>query len=174
MSTIQSPGETAPTGNRAGVGEGSAPPEGPAARTRPGAIDRWLLNPAIKAMVRVGLTQGVYSLIETQGRVSGRRRTTPVGRGRDGDTVWIVAEHGEASAYVRNLIADPRVRIRFAFRWHRGIATVVPGDDGLTRRAAIDRSNGLMGRLDGRAFRAKATDPTTIRVDLSPRGGRRP
>ena len=41
-------------------------------------------------------------------------------------------------------------------------------DDGLARRARLDTANGIIGRLDGLAFRAAASDPTTIRIDLQP------
>jgi hypothetical protein len=42
----------------------------------------------------------------------GEPRQTPVGKGLDGDTFWIVAEHGERASYVRNMRAHPRVRVK--------------------------------------------------------------
>jgi hypothetical protein len=47
----------------------------------------------------------------------------------------------------------------------------VPGDDAAARRRWLDKANGLLGRLDGQIFRATATDPLTIRVDLEPTSG---
>ena len=36
----------------------------------------------------------------------------PVGGRLDGSTFWIVSEHGHRSDYVRNIAADPRVRVQ--------------------------------------------------------------
>jgi hypothetical protein len=33
---------------------------------------------------------------------------------------WIVAEHGRRANYVRNIEANPRVRVRVGRRWHEG------------------------------------------------------
>jgi len=35
-----------------------------------------------------------------------------LGEGREGDSFWIVTEHGRQAGYVRNLQADPRVRLK--------------------------------------------------------------
>ncbi len=84
----------------------------------------------------------------------------------DGSEYWMVAEHGAASDYVRNLLADPKVRVKVGRRWYDGTATVLPDDDALARRRLLDRRNGLVGRADGVFFRASASEPVTIRVDL--------
>jgi len=52
------------------------------------------------------------TLLETTGRKSGEPRRTPVGGRRVGDSFWFVSEFGEKSHYVRNIMADPRVRGR--------------------------------------------------------------
>jgi deazaflavin-dependent oxidoreductase (nitroreductase family) len=97
------------------------------------------------------------ALLETTGRRSGRPRVTPLGARQDGDTVWIVAEHGRRANYVRNIEADPRVRVRVGGRWRTGAATVLPDDD--PRRRLRLTPNDLMVRLVG-------TDLLTIRIDL--------
>ena len=56
------------------------------------------------------------AILETTGRKSGQPRRTPVTRSLDGDTFWIVAEHGRKAGYVRNIQADPRVRIKLGRR----------------------------------------------------------
>jgi deazaflavin-dependent oxidoreductase (nitroreductase family) len=101
-------------------------------------------------------------LLETTGRKSGQPRRNPVGNGLDGDTLWIVAEHGRGASYVRNLEADPRVRVKIGRRWRSGTATVLPDDD---PRARLDR---LGRRVNGAMVRAMGTDLLTIRVDLDP------
>jgi hypothetical protein len=69
---------------------------------------------------------------------------------------------------VANLTASPRCRVKAGQRWRAAIARFVEDDDALTRRARLDRANGLIGCLDGMAFRVTATTPVTIRIDLDP------
>ena len=70
------------------------------------------VNPIVRWAVRHDLAPGSYAVLETTGRRSGQARRTPVGHVVDGDTVWIVAEHGPRAAYVLNIRANPRVRIK--------------------------------------------------------------
>jgi deazaflavin-dependent oxidoreductase (nitroreductase family) len=130
-------------------------------------LDRWLVNPVVRAGFRLGLGTRAFALLETTGRRTGQPRIVPVGNGLDGDTFWIVAQDGDRCAYVRNLIADPRVRVRTLRQpWRTGRAVVVDDVDGLAKRAEIDARNGVAGRLDGHVFRAVRTDLVTIRIDL--------
>jgi hypothetical protein len=39
-----------------------------------------------------------------------------VGNGLDGDVFWLVSEHGRQGGYVKNLIANPRVRVKVGRR----------------------------------------------------------
>lgn len=123
-------------------------------------------NPGMKLMLVAGVAPRAFALIETTGRRSGRRRLTPVGNGLDGEVFWLVSEHGEDSAYVKNLVAHPQVRVKIGRGWHSGTATLVPDDDARARRERLDRRNGLSGRIDGVIFKASATEPMTIRIDL--------
>jgi deazaflavin-dependent oxidoreductase (nitroreductase family) len=118
--------------------------------------------------VRRCLAPGCYVLLETTGRRTGRLRETPLAGSLDGDTYWLVAEHGAAAAYVKNLVAQPAVRVLVRGQWRSGTATRVPDDDALVRRAWIDRRNGLAGRLDGLWFRSFSSAPMTVRIDLDP------
>lgn len=122
----------------------------------------------MRLALRTGVAPRTFALLETIGNKSGRRRLTPIGNGLDGDTFWLVSELGLRSGYARNLQANPRVRVKVGRRWHSGIATILPEDDAWKRREEVDRRNGLMGRLDGKIFRASATTPVTIRIDLDP------
>lgn len=101
-----------------------------------------------------------HQLLETTGRVSGQPRTTPIGGRRVGDQFWLVSEFGERSQYVRNILADNRVRVRLRGRWHSGIAHLVPDDDPRARLRALPRYNSA-------AVRAVGTDLLTIRIDLA-------
>ncbi|WP_369389970.1 nitroreductase/quinone reductase family protein [Streptomyces sp. CG1] len=98
-------------------------------------------------------------LLETTGRSSGRPRQTPVGGSRVGESFWLVSEFGHKSQYVRNIQADPRVRVRIAGRWHHGTAHLLPDDDPIARLRSLPRFNSA-------AVRAFGTDLLTIRVDL--------
>ncbi|MFE1882520.1 nitroreductase/quinone reductase family protein [Streptomyces diastatochromogenes] len=100
------------------------------------------------------------TILETTGRTSGLPRPTPVGGRRVGDSFWIVSEFGFKSQYVRNIQADPHVRIRIRGRWHHGTAHLLPEDDAVTRLRSLPRFNSA-------AVRAFGTDLLTVRVDLT-------
>ncbi len=121
-----------------------------------------LLNPPVKALAAHGLVPGV-ALLETTGRKSGLPRRTPVSKGLDRatDTFWIVAEQGAKAAYVRNIAAQPHVRVRIGKRWRTGSATILPEDDPRARQHH-------MSKLNAAAVRAMGTELLTIRIDLDP------
>jgi deazaflavin-dependent oxidoreductase (nitroreductase family) len=130
-----------------------------------GKMQRLVEQSFIRSLVRLGLAPRAFAVIETKGRKSGRPRQTPVGVGLDGRTAWLVAVRDQ-SDYVKNLVAEPRVRLKVRRRWYSGRAEIVEGDDGMARRRAIDATNGLAGRLDGVLFRRLADRPCTVRIDL--------
>jgi deazaflavin-dependent oxidoreductase (nitroreductase family) len=131
-------------------------------------FEKWLINPLMRLAVRARLTPRAVALIETTGRVSGQPRQTPVGIDLEGQTAWLVAEHGSACGYVKNLQAHPKVRVKFRQRWYSGTASLVEDDDALARRRAINKSNGFFGWLDGYIFIVSASTPCTVRIDLDP------
>ena len=99
------------------------------------------------------------TLLETTGRKSGEPRRTPLGGKLVGQEFWFVSEFGERSQNVRNIKADPRVRVRLRGRWHSGTAHLVPDDDPQTRLRELPQFNSFGVRTFG-------TDLLTIRVDL--------
>jgi deazaflavin-dependent oxidoreductase (nitroreductase family) len=110
-------------------------------------FQRYLLNPTIKALLSLRVLPLGIAVLETTGRKSGCLRRTPVGEGLEGDTFWIVAEHGLAANYVRNIEANPRVRVRVRRRlwpvWLDGTATVVVDDDPHLRQRQLVRRHPL-------------------------------
>lgn len=60
---------------------------------------------------------------------NGRPRRTPVTNGLDGQTFWIVSEHGRRSAYVRSIESDPSVTVLVGHNWLAGSAQILPDDD---------------------------------------------
>ena len=119
-----------------------------------------LLNPLVRAAVRLGLPLPLVVILETRGRKSGQPRRIPVGKAVTGDTLWIVAEHGRRAAYVKNIEADPHVRVRIGRNWRTGIAHILYDDDWR------ERQRQLPNRLNSAAVRLVGTEHLTIRVDL--------
>jgi hypothetical protein len=68
---------------------------------------------------------------------------------------------------VQNLLVDPRVRVQVGRRWYTGTAAVLADYDPWLRRQRLDDACGWLGRLDGSIFRAAATTPHVVRVDLA-------
>ncbi len=128
-------------------------------------FQKYVLNPPAKAALHLGLVP-THAMLETIGRTSGRPRRNPVGNGLapDGRTFWIVAEHGREAGYVKNIAANPRVRVRVGRQWRTGTAELLPDDDPHERLRTIGRPvNGFMVRTAG-------TKLLTVRVDLDPSG----
>jgi deazaflavin-dependent oxidoreductase (nitroreductase family) len=122
-----------------------------------------LLNPWVKAAARAGLPLPGLVILETTGRRSGRKRRTPVGKALEADTLWVLAEH-RRGGYVRNIEADPRVRVRIGRRWRHGTARVLHDDD------VRERARRMPNRSNTRMVLLVASEPVTVRVDLDPPG----
>jgi deazaflavin-dependent oxidoreductase (nitroreductase family) len=127
------------------------------------ALER-LNNRLTRFALHRGIAPRAFALLETTGRRSGSPRYTPVGNGLVGDTFWLVAAHGTQADYVRNLQANPRVRVKIDRRWRSGTAVVLPQDD------PVARSRTLPYRWDAAIGRLMASAPLTIRIDLDPLG----
>lgn len=125
-------------------------------------MQRYLLNPPVKAAAWAGLSSG-YVLVETRGRRTGRRRRNVVGMKIAGDTGWVVAEHGRRAGWVRNIEADADVSVRIGRRWRPARAEVVADDD---PQARLD----TFGSSHAAAVRRFGTDLATVRFDLAPAG----
>ena len=132
-------------------------------------VAKYLVNPLVRGLFRLGLPAPGTAILETLGRKSGRPRSTPVTNGLAGDTFWIVTEHGRSSNYVRNIEANPRVRVKVGRRWRSGTAAVVPGEDPRARLRAIGRARPST-RIHTATVRLMQTELLTVRVDLDPDG----
>ena len=129
-------------------------------RKRVRLLQRYVLNPPMKLAVWAGLVPG-HALVETTGRRSGKQRRTAVGMHVDGDTGWTVAEQGRHAGYVRNLEADPNVRVRIGRSWRPARAYVVDDDDAQARLESFGMQS------HAAAVRRFGTDLTTIRFDFT-------
>ena len=123
-------------------------------------ITNRIVNPLVRPLAERGIAGRSVSILETTGRKSGQPRRTPVGNGLRGDQFWIVTEHGYAAAYVKNIQADPRVRVNIRGSWRSGTAHILPDDD------PIERMRWLKRPMNDSAVRAIGTQQLVIRVDL--------
>jgi deazaflavin-dependent oxidoreductase (nitroreductase family) len=132
-------------------------------------IQKYFLNPPIKLLFALGIAPPGYALLETMGRKSGKRRRTPVGRGLVGRQFWIVAEHGESSAYVRNIRANPQVRVKTRngmwARWFTGTAHILTDDDPHARQRWL-KTQLPNSASNSAAVRFFGTQLLTVRIDL--------
>jgi deazaflavin-dependent oxidoreductase (nitroreductase family) len=123
-------------------------------------------NRLIRLGLRTGVAPRAFALLETTGRRTGLARQTPVGNGLDGNTFWLIAAHGSQADYVRNLRANPRVRVKVGGVWRTGTAVVLADDD------TGARSRTLPYQWDAAIGRLMASDPLTVRIDLDPAAAR--
>jgi deazaflavin-dependent oxidoreductase (nitroreductase family) len=100
------------------------------------------------------------TLLETTGRKSGQPRRTPLGGQLVDNQFWFVSEFGEQSQYVRNIQANPRVRVRLRGKWRSGTAHLMPDDDPQARLRDQSQVNAFGVRTFG-------TNLLTVRVDLT-------
>jgi deazaflavin-dependent oxidoreductase (nitroreductase family) len=116
------------------------------------AFQKNVANPLMRLMP-------FQTLLETKGRKSGEPRRTPLDGSRVGDQFWFVSEFGDKSQYVKNIKADPHVRVRLKGKWHSGTAHLVPDDDPHARLRSLPKFNSFGVRTFG-------TNLLTVRVDL--------
>lgn len=119
-----------------------------------------LVNPTVRWALEHGVAGKSVALLETIGRKSGEPRRTPVGNGLRDDVFWIVTEHGHRAGYVRNIKANPRVRVKVGRTWHEGTAQILEDDDPYERMRMLGRG------MNDRMVRLIGTEHLTIRIDL--------
>ena len=128
-------------------------------------IGRYTANPMMRAMFKLGITPPGMALVETVGRRSGALRHTPIVCSAEGDTLWLIAQHGRHAGWVRNFEAKPQVRVRLGRNWLTGTAELLPQDDVKARIATF--SSTRVGRaLTAATFRALESQPVTVRIQL--------
>ena len=70
-----------------------------------------------------------YCYLTTTGRMSGEPREIEIWFGLDGDTLYMLSGGRDRSDWVKNLIREPRVRVRIADRSFEGQARIVSAED---------------------------------------------
>lgn len=134
-------------------------------------LQKYLFNPPIKLLFALGIAPPGYALLETIGRKTKKPRRTPVGDGRIGTQLWIIAEHGANAGYVRNITSNPRVRVKVRVgllaRWKTGTAHLLPDDDARERQRWLCRQVSS-NVVNAAAVRLFGTQLHTVRIDLDP------
>lgn len=119
-----------------------------------------VVNPIARPLIGAGAVGSAWALLETRGRRTGRPRVVPLGNGLRGDVFWIVTEHGYHAHYVRNIQADPRVRVKVGGRWRSGTAHLLPDEDPYARLRKLRRP------VNDAMLLAVGTQQLVVRVDL--------
>lgn len=119
-----------------------------------------LVNPLVRGLIERGLFPSAWVLLETTGRNSGQPRRTPIGNGLRGDEFWIVTEHGRHADYVKNIAANPRVRLKIGREWRSGAASILEDDDPVRRLRWLRRP------VNDSMLLAVGTELLVIRVEL--------
>ncbi len=123
-------------------------------------VAKYTINPIFRALANFGVLPPMIAILQTVGRKSGKIRRVPVGSTKMGNTLWLVAEHGYQAAYVQNIIADSRVKVKVGRRWYSGTAHLMPEDD------PIERTKKMGLKINGAVVRAIGKSPLTIRIEL--------
>jgi deazaflavin-dependent oxidoreductase (nitroreductase family) len=135
-------------------------------------LQKRVVNPLVKLAWGLGIPPPGDALLETTGRRTGQPRRTPVCDGLDGETFWLIAQRGRRADWMRNIEANPRVRIKVASwprtRWRAGTAQILDDDDPRERQRILGRGN-LARRLCVCTSAAMGTSPLTVRIDLDTR-----
>lgn len=128
-------------------------------RFAPHDLIRWywkIANPPWRLIA--GRVPG-FALVETTGWRTGRKHQVPVGARLQDDSVSFVAAHASKAHYIKNIQANPRVRVQIGRCWREGVAHLVPEDDAPRRAVRLNLLNGLFERL-------ASSDLMTVRIDL--------
>jgi len=135
-------------------------------------LQKRVVNPVVLLAWALGIPPPGDALLETTGRRTGQPRRTPMCDGLDGDTFWLVAQRGHGADWVRNIQANPRVRVKVrsgsGVSWRAGTAHILDEDDPGERQRLISQGN-LARRWCVRASGAMGTSPLTVRIDLDTR-----
>ena len=135
-------------------------------------FEKRVVNPIVMLAHDLGFPPPGDALLETIGRRSGKRRRTPVCDGMDGDRFWLVAQRGHRADWVKNIEANPRVRVKVrtasGVGWRTGTARLLDDDDPSERQRLMAERD-LARRLCVTASAAMNSDPLTVCVDLDPR-----
>jgi deazaflavin-dependent oxidoreductase (nitroreductase family) len=124
------------------------------------ALGRYLFNPAVRGLSRLGVRTAMATELETIGRKTGQARRVPVSAQFDDTGAWLISQHGTRSGWGRNIADNPNIRLLQGNQWRTGVATFRPDDDVVARGRKF-------GRLGAKVVKALETTPVSVRVDFT-------
>jgi deazaflavin-dependent oxidoreductase (nitroreductase family) len=124
------------------------------------AVGRYVFNPAVRGLSRLGLRIALAAELETIGRKTGQARCVPVSAQFDDKGAWVISQHGARSGWGRNIVDNPNIRVRQGNQWRTGVATFRPDDDVVARGRQF-------GRLGAKVVKALETTPVSVRIDFT-------
>lgn len=130
------------------------------------SVGRYVANPTVRALNRIGIGTTLATELETIGRKTGRLRRVPVAAAFDEAGAWLISQHGTRSGWAANISADPQMRIREGDRWRTGTAQLVPDDD-VDARARTFASHPAFAGLTVATFRALQSAPISVRITFT-------
>ena len=139
-----------------------------AAQSVLGRLQHSVINPVVRLAWDRGIPIPGDALLETTGRRTHLPRRTPMCDGLEGETFWLIAQGGRDADWVRNIEANPRVRVKVSgihTGWRSGTAHILDNDDPRERQRILSQAN-FARRLCMSTSKALHTNPLTIRVDL--------
>jgi deazaflavin-dependent oxidoreductase (nitroreductase family) len=104
-----------------------------------------VVNPVVKLGWGLGIPIPGDALLETTGRRTGLPRRTPVCDGLDGRTFWLIAQRGREADWVRNIMANPRVRVKVSglrAQWRAALGVRPAGALGPAEAFGLDTLEG--------------------------------
>jgi deazaflavin-dependent oxidoreductase (nitroreductase family) len=125
---------------------------------------RRFVNAVVRPLVRFGLAGKRTYLLSVEGRMTGRRYSTPVTLVMDGDERWLVAPYGERN-WVKNARAAGWVELSRAGKTGRLAVTELDGTEAGPVLQKYLRQNPLTRAF----FEAKASDPVEAFIAEAPR-----
>ncbi|MFI6040428.1 nitroreductase family deazaflavin-dependent oxidoreductase [Nocardia sp. NPDC051321] len=129
-------------------------------------IGRYLANPAVGLLDRLGIRSAFVSELETTGAKTGEPRRVPVTVAYDDEGAWLISQHGYRSGWARNIAVHPKVRLRQGKLWYTGTAAFVPDDDVSARSRSMAR-----GRVPESAaewvMKALESDAISVRITFT-------
>ncbi|MEV6771650.1 nitroreductase family deazaflavin-dependent oxidoreductase [Nocardia sp. NPDC051030] len=127
---------------------------------------RYVMNPAIRGLDRVGIRTALATEIETIGRKTGQPRSVPISLLFDQDGAWGICQHGLRSGWGLNISADPNIRVRQGDRWRTATAVLLPEDD-VVARAKTFAPHPLLAPVARGMFAALESAPVTVRITFT-------
>ena len=131
------------------------------------------IGPQVAYAVGLGRLVGRFVLLlTTVGRRSGRPRVTPLVYVERGDTILVASARGHSADWLRNIRANPRVRVRVGRRHFDGLAEATTDGEKIADylQSLMERNPRMFGAI----LRMEGLSSRPSRAELVRFGPRRP